>query len=265
MTPPPTGALEGRSAIVTGAARGIGRVIAVALAEAGADLLLCARDPDRLEEVRADVDRLGRRSVPFALDLRDPDRVPAMAAAAEDAFGGVDVLVNNSGEGGPSAPLWEVDAADWQQTIDVNLTGAFLCCKAVLPSMITRRRGSVVLIGSVTGKRPLLHRSPYAASKLGLVGLCRTLALDAGPYGVRVNLISPGFVAGSRMDWVLARQAEAQGRPEPEVRADLEAQAALGRLVSASEVAAAAVFLAGDAASGITGVDLNVAAGAVTY
>ncbi len=259
------GGLEGRSAVVTGAARGIGRVIAVALAEAGADLLLCARRTDDLQDVRTEIERIGRRSEPFGVDLRDPERVMAIADAAEAAFGGVDVLVNNSGQGGPSAPLWEVNLADWQHTLDVNLTGAFLCCRAVLPSMIARHRGSVVLIGSVTGKRPLRHRSAYAASKLGLVGLCRTLALDAGPYGVRVNLISPGFVAGSRLDWVIARQAEAQGRPDVDIRAEFEGQACMGRLVSASEVAAAVVFLASDAANGITGVDLNVAAGAVMY
>lgn len=259
------GDLEGRAAVVTGAARGIGRVIALALADAGAELLVCARDADALADVRDEIHRRGRRCEPFVLDLRDPERVSGLAAAAEAAFGGVDVLVNNSGQGGPSAPLWEVHPTDWSETIDVNLTGAFLCCRAVLPSMIARRRGSVVFIGSVTGKRPLLHRSPYAASKLGLVGLCRTLALDAGPYGVRANLISPGFVAGPRADWLIARQGEAQGRPESEIRAELEAQSCMRRLVSPEEVAAAVVFLASDAASGLTGVDLNVAAGAVMY
>lgn len=267
MSGPPDGgrSLEGRAAVVTGAARGIGRAIALALAGAGADLLVCARRPADLEPLCAEVSRLGRRAVPCAVDLQVPDQVERMGAEAEAAFGGVDVLVNNSGVGGPSAPLWEVDPAEWQETIDVNLTGAFLACRAVLPAMVERRRGSIVFIGSITGKRPLLHRSPYAASKLGIVGLCRTVALDAGPFGVRANVVSPGFVEGPRMDWVIARQAEAQGRPEVEVRGDLERQAPLERLVSASEVAAAVVFLAGDAASAITGVDLNVAAGAVMY
>lgn len=259
------GALDGRTAVVTGAARGIGRVIAVALARAGADLVVCSRQTGGLADVCAEVAGLGRRAVPCAVDLEQPETIAAMTTVAAEAFGGVDVLVNNSGEGGPSAPLWEVDPADWQRTIDVNLTGAFRCCQAVLPSMIERRRGSIVFIGSITGKRPLLHRSPYAASKLGLVGLCRTLAFDAGPYGIRANVVSPGFVAGPRIDWVIARQAEAQGRSEDDVRSELEGQAPLRRLVSAEEVADAVVFLASDAARAVTGVDLNVAAGAVMY
>lgn len=257
--------LEGRGAVVTGAARGIGRVITLALARAGADVLACARRPAELEPVVDEVDALGGRAVPCQVDLQDPAQVTRMAETARAELGGVDILVNNSGLGGPSAPLWEVDPADWDETIDVNLTGAFRCCRAVLPQMVDRRRGAIVLIGSITGKRPLLHRSPYAASKLGLVGLCRTLALDAGPYGVRVNVVSPGFVEGSRMDWVIDRQAEAQARPAADVRRDLERQAPLERLVTASEVANAVVFLVGDAAAGITGVDLNVAAGAVMY
>lgn len=257
--------LAGRTAVVTGAARGIGRVIAVALARAGADILLCARRPIELEPVMDEIAALGRRGVPCEVDLKVPEQVARIAPIAQAELGGLDILVNNSGVAGPSAPLWEIDPADWQETLDVNLTGAFLCCRAVLPHMVAQHRGSIVLVGSITGKRPLLHRSPYAASKLGLVGLCRTLALDAGPYGVRVNVISPGFVDGPRLDWVIGHQAAAQGRPESDVRSDLEHQAPLQRLVTASEVANAAVFLAGDGAGSITGVDLNVAAGAVMY
>lgn len=255
--------LDGQAAVVTGAARGIGRVIALTLAEAGADVLACARHLEDLEPVTKEIKALGRKGVPFALDLSDTPRVPLMAEAAEAAFGKIDVLVNNSGTGGPSAPLWEIAADEWQHTLDVNLTGAFLCSRAVLPSMVARRSGSIVFIGSVTGKRPLLHRAPYAASKLGIVGLCRTLALDAGHFGVRANVVSPGFVAGERIDWVIGRQAEAQERTAHAVRADLELQAALGRLVTPREVADTVVFLASDAARGITGVDVNVAAGAV--
>ncbi|MGH9087046.1 MAG: SDR family NAD(P)-dependent oxidoreductase [Acidimicrobiales bacterium] len=250
---------------MTGAARGIGRVVALALAEAGADVVVCARRPEELETLCEEIGERGRRAVPCEVDLQVPEQVGRMADEATAAFGGIDVFVNNSGVGGPSAPVWEVDPRDWHETVGVNLTGAFLCCRAVLPSMVERRRGAIVFIGSITGKRPLLHRSPYAASKLGLVGLCRTVALDAGPYGIRANVVSPGFVEGPRMDWVIARQAEAQGRPETEVRSALEHQAPLERLVSASEVAGAVVYLAGDAAGGITGVDLNVAAGAVMY
>ncbi len=142
---------------------------------------------------------------------------------------------------------------------------AYLCSRAVLPSMIERRSGSIVSIGSVTGKRPLLHRSAYAASKLGLVGLCRTLAVDAGGYGIRTNIVSPGYVEGERIEWVIARQADAQQRTLDAVRADAESETALGRFVRPEEVADAVVFLAGRRSRAITGIDINVAAGLVMY
>src|SRR5919197_310583 len=159
-------------------------------------------------------------------------------------------LVNNSGIGGPSKPLWDVDPAEWDETIEVNLRGVFLCCRAFLPAMISRGRGSVVNIGSVTGKNPLLHRSPYAASKAALIGLTKTLAADAGPHGVRVNLVSPGAVGGKRLEWVIASRAEALGVNETEVREKLAADSALRRFAEPEEVADAVAFLAGDAAAG---------------
>ena len=259
------GDLSGRTAVVTGAGRGIGRAIALALGAAGADVVACARQPESVAPVCADIEALGRRAVAVEVDLRDPaqiDRIPEVALAT---FGRIDVLVNNSGQSGPSAPLWEVATDAWRDTLDVNLTGAYLCCRAVLPAMIARRSGSIVFIGSVTGKRPLLHRSAYAASKLGLVGLCRTLAVDAGSYGIRANVVSPGFVEGQRIDWVIARQAEAQGRSLEEVRAEAESETPLKRFVRPEEIADAVVFLAGDRSCAITGADLNVAAGLVMY
>lgn len=259
-------ALAGRTAVVTGAGRGIGRAIAVALAAAGADIVATSRHPDQLASVADEVTSLGRQAVTVDMDLARPAQVDALAATVLRTGGRVDILVNNAGEAGPAAPLWEVDPHQWHQTLDVNVTGAYLCCRALIPIMIAGGRGgSIVFVGSVTGKRPLLHRSAYATSKMALVGLCRTLALDGGPYRIRSNLVSPGFVEGDRMDWVLARQGEAQRRHPDQVRADLTAQAALGRLVSASEVADAVVFLAGDGAGAITGIDLTVAAGSVMY
>lgn len=255
--------LEGKVAVVTGAARGIGRHIARALARAGADVVACARQRDALDAALDEIAGLGRRGVGIAVDLREPAQIDRIPEVALETFGRIDILVNNSGQGGPSSPLWEVEPEEWAETLAVNLTGAYLCSRAVLPSMIERRSGAIVFIGSVTGKRPLLHRSPYAASKLGLVGLCRTLALDAGPFGVRANVVSPGYVEGERIDWVIARQAEAQGRTPDAVRTAAASATALGRFVSADEVAAAAVFLAGERSAAITGADLTVSAGLV--
>jgi len=188
-----------------------------------------------------------------------------MTRSVLDRYGRVDVLVNNSGVAGPSGRLWELDPQEWLETFAVNVYGVFLVSRALLPVMIEQTSGSVINIGSISGKRPLYGRSAYTSTKLALVGLTRTLALEAGPSGVRVNLISPGFVAGPRLDWVIAAQARARGVSEEDVRAGFAAEAALNRLTEARDVADAAVFLASDQARAITGVDLNVNSGVVMY
>lgn len=259
------GLLTDRVAVITGAGRGIGRAIALALAGEGAQVVLAGRSVDALEETRKLAADSGRDPLVVPADITVPDQVEALAEATLEAFGAVDVLVNNSGIGGPSAPLWEVDPVDWETTMAVNVTGTYLCCRAFLPAMVARRSGSVVIIGSMTGKRPLVGRTAYAASKMALVGLARTLAAEAGPHGVRVNLISPGPVEGERIEWVIGRQAEALGVGVEEARARFTSASPLGRLVPPGDVAAAVVFLASDRAASITGEDLNVSAGVVMY
>jgi NAD(P)-dependent dehydrogenase (short-subunit alcohol dehydrogenase family) len=255
--------LDGKVVMVTGAGRGIGREIALRAAAAGADLVLAARSVDALEETADAASGVERLVVPT--DVSDPGAVQACATAALDRFGRIDVLVNNSGIGGPSFPLWEVPLDEWKETLNVNVTGVFLCCRAVLPSMIERKSGAIVTIGSMTGKRELLNRSAYAASKAALIGLTRTLAHEVGPFGIRVNLISPGAVEGPRIEWVIQRQAEAQGISPEEARAQFTGLSPLDRLVAPGDIANSVVFLASDAAAGITGVDLNVTAGMVMY
>ncbi|HEY0507301.1 MAG TPA: SDR family NAD(P)-dependent oxidoreductase [Blastococcus sp.] len=257
--------LDGSVAVVTGAGTGIGREIALRLAAEGADVVLTGRSTEAMEDVAEQVRDAGRRALPIAMDLREPASIEAAAAAAEKEFGRVDVLVNNSGVGGPSAPLWEMPLDEWEDTFRVNVTGTMLACKAFLPGMIARRSGSVVVIGSVTGKRPLVNRSPYAASKTALIGLVRTLAWELGPHGIRANLVSPGGVEGPRIDWVLEQQAASRGITVEEARAEFAGGAALQRLVSAQDVANTVAFLASSRAAAITGDDINVSAGLVMY
>ncbi|NJM05848.1 SDR family oxidoreductase [Candidatus Gracilibacteria bacterium] len=252
-------------AVVTGGGRGIGRAIALAYAQAGAHVVLAARSIEHLHTTQAEVAALGGQVLSIATDVTQPDSVAALANQTLNHFGRVDVLVNNSGVGGPSGSLWELDLADWEATFAVNVTGVFLCCQAFLPAMIARRSGSIVLIGSVTGKRPLPGRTPYAASKLALVGLLRTLAWEIGPHGLRVNLISPGPVEGERIEWVIQKQAELQGVSLETARRAFTNDLPLGRLLRAEEIAATALFLASDQAAGITGEDINVAAGMAMY
>ena len=254
-----------RITLITGASQGIGKSIALAFAEAGDSLLLAARNEAKLEETARETRGLGAETLVVATDITDPEQVDHMVRSATDRFGGIDVLINNSGIGGPSGPLWQLDLEAWRETFAVNVEGVFLVSRAVLPGMVERRSGSVIMIGSISGKRPLWGRTPYATTKAALVGLTRTLALEAGSHGVRVNLISPGFVAGPRLDWVIDAQAEGRGIPAAEVRAEMEAESPLNRLTQPEDIARAAVYLASDAAGAITGADLNVNSGAVMY
>lgn len=258
-------ALTGRTAIVTGAGRGIGRAIALALAAEGAAVALAGRGVPALEETAGAIQDKGGRALVAPADVTVVAELERTAEATREAFGAVDVLVANSGVAGPSAPLWEIDQADWDATMAVNVTGVFLSCRAVLPSMIARGSGSIVVVGSMTGKRPLVNRTPYAASKTAVIGLVRTLAAEVGEHGVRVNLVSPGAVEGERIEWVIRAQAEARGVSPEQARAALTSSSPMGRLVTAEEVAATVAFLASDAAAAITGEDVNVSAGTVMY
>jgi NAD(P)-dependent dehydrogenase (short-subunit alcohol dehydrogenase family) len=257
--------LDGKVAVVTGGGRGIGRAIALDFAAAGADVALAARSADQIEEVAGLIEAQGRRALPVVTDLRRPEQVTRLAETVASELGDVDVLVNNSGIAGPMGVLWELDPEAWNETVDVNLTGVFLCCRAFLPGMIERRSGNVIVIGSVTGKRPLHGRTPYAATKLALVGLVRTLAWEVGEYGIRVNLISPGAVAGERIERVIEGQAATKGITAEEARAELAGGSPLKRFVDPEHVAAAAVFLASDAGESVTGEDLNVAGGLAMF
>jgi NAD(P)-dependent dehydrogenase (short-subunit alcohol dehydrogenase family) len=259
------GALHGQVAVVTGASQGIGRRIALRAAEEGASVVLAARTEDKLQAVAAEVAERGAEALVVPTDLREPASVMELHRRAIEAFGRVDALVCNAGIAGPTAEAWNVTLDDWEDTFRVNVTGTFLCCRAFLPGMLERARGSVVVIGSMSGKRPLYGRTPYTASKMALVGLVRTLAWEAGTQGVRVNLVSPGATDGPRVRRVLEAQAQARGITVEAAFEEMCAASPLQRLVSADDVAAAVVFLASDAAAAITGDDLNASAGAAMY
>jgi len=251
--------------LVTGASQGIGREIAVAFAKIGARMVLTARNEVGLEQTRAMVKQLGAEALVLPADVTDLGQVEQMVQATLTELGRVDVLVCNSGIAGPTAPLWEVTPAEWEATMRVNIDGVFHCCRGVLPSMIERRNGSISVIGSMTGKRPLHGRTPYTTSKLALVGLVRTLAWEAGPYGIRVNLISPGAVQGARIEAVIEAQARSLNISAAEAQERFTSASPLGRLTDPRDVAASAVFLASASAASITGEDLNVSAGVAMY
>lgn len=254
-----------RVTIITGASQGIGRAIAVEFGKRGDAVVLAARNVAGLEETASEVEAAGGSPLVVETDVTSEPSVGAMVDSVMTRHNRIDVLVNNSGIGGPNGRLWEVDPSQWRSTFDVNVFGVFLVSRAVLPVMVAEKAGSAIIIGSISGKRPLYGRSSYTSSKTALIGLTRTLAVEVGSEGIRVNLISPGFVAGPRLDWVMEAQAKSRDIGVDEVRREFEAESALGRLTEPLDVAQTAVFLASDEARAITGADINVNSGVVMY
>jgi len=261
--------LEGITAIVTGASQGIGREISVNLAGKGADVALAARSVDGLEET-AEItneleDETGETLV-VRTDVADEDSVEGSIQETVEEFGGLDCLVNNAGIGGPIEPFDRIDAEDWDHVQDVNVRGPFLCAKHAADHLRESEQASIINIASIAGKRPYPNRSPYAASKMALIGFTRTLAFELGKDGVTVNAVCPGAVQGDRINRAIEGQAELE--QEDGVRtlnADPD-MLALGKLfVEKEDVAEQVAYLASDAARNTTAQDINVDAGAAWY
>ena len=249
--------LAQKVAIVTGASQGIGREIASEMAAAGARVVICARRAAEVEAVAAEIRKRGGEAVAVAADVADDAAVQRVVGTAVDRYGTVDILVNNAGVAGAIGPFWEISPDDWRQCMDINVTGPWLLSRAVVPLMAAKREGRIINIGSITGKRPLPNRSPYCASKMALLGLTRSLALEVGPQNITVNCISPGAVNSPRLE-MLAKNA---GMPLEELLKRAAEGSALERVCQPSDVAALCVFLAGPGAANITGQDINVDAG----
>lgn len=260
---PSTQSLDGKVTIVTGGGRGLGLEIARAFRDAGAPVVIAGRDEQALGEAQRELGSDAVLAIPC--DVRDDDAVAGLIKSTVDEFGRVDVLVNNGGIAGPTEAVAGSDVAAWRDTIETNLVGTYLCCRAVLPAMIGQGSGSIVNIGTMTAKRPLFGRTSYAASKSALIGFTRTLAFEAGEHGIRVNLVSPGPMDGERIERVFAAQAQSRGITAEQARTEMTSQSPLGRLTPPHHVVAAVAFLASDAAASITGEDLNVSAGIVMY
>jgi NAD(P)-dependent dehydrogenase (short-subunit alcohol dehydrogenase family) len=259
-----TGALAGTTAFVTGASGGIGRVIALELAAAGANVALAARSEGIHETAAAFED--GSQALPVETDVTDKASVRAAVEATVERFGGLDCLVNNAGVAGPTAPVEAVTVDEWEHTMDVNVTGVFRCVKHAAAHLRASDRGSVVTVSSISGKRPLEGRTPYAASKMAVIGLTRTLAFEFGDDDVTVNAVCPGATRGPRIDRVIENQAEQRGLSfEAAKREVFTDGTALGRLTDPEDVAGMVAYLASDRARNVTGQDLNVDAGTVWY
>lgn len=256
--------LDEVTAFVTGASQGIGRVIATELAAEGANVALAARSEGIYET--ADLIDDDARTLTVETDVTDEPSVGAAIEATVERFGGLDCLVNNAGIAGPTKPVEEVTVEEWQHTMDVNVLGYFLCAKHAAPHLRESERGSIINIGSISGKRPLTDRTPYAASKMAVVGLSRTLAFELGEDDVTVNAVCPGATRGDRIERVIQGQADAQGISFEEAKRRVFSEdAALGRLVEPEDVAGMVAYLAGDRGRHVTAQDVNVDGGTIWY
>jgi NAD(P)-dependent dehydrogenase (short-subunit alcohol dehydrogenase family) len=241
--------LEGKVAVVTGAKRGIGKAIALAFAEAGADVAICTRvfkdDKDDLEAVAEEIRKLGRRSLAIQADISQKADVDNMVQQVMNEFGRIDILVNNAALHSRT-PLLELEEDEWDRVIDTNLKGCYLCCQTVGKIMVDQRKGSIINIASTTGLKVIGKKSScYAIAKAGETMLTRGLAWDLGIYNIRVNCISPGPINKTEMARFIWS--------DPEILKEKQAVLPLGRMGEPSEIANVALFLASDASSYITG------------
>lgn len=258
--------LRGQAAIVTGGGRGIGRAIARRFAAEGAAVVVTARSETEIETVAKEIQQAGGRAVAVPGDVSQEADAERIVRAACEAYGAVQILVNNAGVYGPVQPAEKITATEWDQVLAVNLRGPFLLSRLVLPAMYERGAGAILNITTIAAKAAFSWNSPYSASKAGLMGLTRTLAAEGARRGVRVNAISPGPVSETSM-WLELEQGLAKNlEMEPDQVRKAALQGVLqGRPQSADEIAAAALFLVSDQASAITGQILNVDGGMAFY
>ena len=270
--------LEGKVALITGAARGHAEAIAKRFAKEGALVSICDILPvgELEKQVGIDIEKAGGKVLCSQTDVSKEDQVQQLVDHTMAHFGTIDILANVVGIAGPTKDVWDMSLAEWKQTLDINLDSLFLCCKAVLPEMIRKRSGKIINFSSGTGKQPLSHRTPYATSKMGVIGFTRTLAADVGRYNITVNAICPGGHEDRTVELIRAR-AEYMNKDfdEEDFRRNLTAknsnQVLAGRWCAdedyvdkgsgPDDAAYMAVFLASEDSSNITGQDMNTGGG----
>ncbi|MGB9376456.1 MAG: 3-oxoacyl-ACP reductase family protein [Mycobacteriales bacterium] len=244
--------LSGKTALVTGASRGIGRSIALGLAQAGAQVALNSRSAEALEDVRREIEDAGGRAVVVPADVTDRDAVQAMVAATLDALGAIDIVVNNAGGTAFMVPFGDLRFDGWSKVMRLNTDSVVHVCQAVAPHLLERGSGSVINVASVAALGGTPRLSPYGASKAAVLSLTKSLAMEWASSGVRVNALCPGWTATdlNRNLW-----------ENDEISAAMMATVPMGRWGQAGEMTGAAVFLASDAASYLTGQALVVDGG----
>jgi len=246
--------LAGRRVLVTAGAAGIGRAIAEGFIAAGAKVHVCDVAEAALEEFRtAHPDHRASRT-----DVADRGQIDALFDDIEATWGGLDILVNNAGIAGPTAAVEEIADEDWHRTIAVNLDSQFFCLKRAVPLLKRAQDASIVALSSVAGRLGYAYRLPYAASKWAIVGMVKSLAIELGGDGIRVNAVQPGVVQGPRIEAVISARADALGVAYEEMEAEYRNKASLKRMVSAEDIANTVLFLCSTAGRNISGQAISV-------
>jgi 3-hydroxybutyrate dehydrogenase len=254
--------LSGQHAVVTGGGSGIGAAIAATLLRAGARVTLMGRDAARLDTQRATLG--GSENVAcVSVDVIDEAAVNAAFAQSVERLGAVDILVNNAGQA-QAAPFAQTDLALWRRMLDVNLTGAFLCTRAVLPAMLAQKRGRIVTVASTAGQVGYPYVAAYCASKHGVIGMTRALALEVATQGVTVNAVCPGYTETELLHASIEQITRKTSRSEAEARSMLVRHNPQQRFVAPEEVADAVLWLCGPGSSAITGQSISVSGGEIT-
>jgi 2-dehydro-3-deoxy-L-rhamnonate dehydrogenase (NAD+) len=243
-----------RVAIITGAARGIGRATAWELVGHGMAAVIADRDQALAEQVAAELRRAGHSALAVGVDVSQRQSVGEMAVKVLAAMGRIDVLVNNAGIAGRSAPIQEVTDEDWDEMMAIDLKSVYLCCQAVLPSMIAQRSGAIVNVASIAGKEGNPNMIPYSTAKAGVIGLTKALAKEVASHGVRVNAVAPAVIETDILSTLTPAQVEY-----------MKSRVPLGRFGKPEEAAAVIAFLASDRASFVTGQCYDVSGGRATY
>jgi len=255
--------LAGKIALVTGASRGLGQDLALSLARAGADLVIVSREAAGARATVEAVTALGRRCVVASADVTDEAAMDRAVAGAIAEVGRIDILVCVAGVGTPRRPIWQSDSADYRACFDVNVLGVMLAMRAVLPGMVARKSGRVIVIGGTYGHKGVAQSALYAASKWALRGLAKSAALEVGASGITVNVVAPGGVDGPRLRSLFQASADASGESFADVKGRFVAKTALGDLVSSADIAAAVLYLASERGRMVTGQDIVVDAGTI--
>ena len=256
--------LNKKLALITGGGRGIGRAIALTFAREGAHIAVAARTLDQVNQVAAEIEQQYQsQAVALVCDVSDPSSVQKMFAAVRENFGrDAEILVNNAGVA-ESATLANTTDELWHKHLSINLSGTFYCTRAALPAMLKNGWGRIINIASIAGKTGAPYITAYAASKHGVMGLTRSLAVEVGASGVTVNAICPGYVETDMVSKALERIKTRTGRSEDEALDAMKKMSPQNRLVTSEEVAALALLLASDEGRGINGQGLNIDGGTV--